>query len=141
VLIIAGERQILIERIRSWQRLRHPHVLPVFGLSPDAAPPLMISQYYPHGNAIDFLNSRPAADRAEIVSAVASLTSFRSLISLQMFTCALGMRYLHEVSSLSLLFLCLLTSFILRMASYTVALSRPTFSSQRMGKPALPITA
>jgi hypothetical protein len=61
--------QILVDRIQSWQILRHPHVLQVFGISAlDADQPLIISQYYPNGNANEFLAKNPAADRGKIVS-------------------------------------------------------------------------
>jgi len=69
----------LLEHIRDWQALRHPHVLQVFGVSStDADLPYIISQYYPTGNANEFLAENPRADRVNI-----------------MFECALGMQYLH----------------------------------------------
>jgi hypothetical protein len=59
----------LFDRIESWQILRHPHVLQVFGVSPlDANPPFIISRYYPNGDANEFLANNPVADRAKIVS-------------------------------------------------------------------------
>jgi hypothetical protein len=61
--------QTLLDRIACWQILRHPHVLQVFGVSSlDADPPYIISQYYPNGNANEFLAMNPDADRAKIVS-------------------------------------------------------------------------
>ena len=65
------ELQTLFDRINKWQILRHPHVLQVFGVSDlDADPPFIISQYYPNGNANDYLTRNGGADRAKIVSAL-----------------------------------------------------------------------
>jgi hypothetical protein len=61
--------QTLISRVQTWQVLRHPHVLQVFGVSPmDADPLYVISHYYPDGNANDFLLKNPDADRGKIAS-------------------------------------------------------------------------
>ena len=63
-----------MDYVETWQSLRHPHVLQVFGISSlDSNPPFLISQYYPNGNANQFLAENPDADRAKIVSAIASL--------------------------------------------------------------------
>jgi hypothetical protein len=59
----------MLDRIRTWQNLRHPHVLQVFGISlNDTGPPFIISQYYFNGDAKEFLIKNPGADRAKIVS-------------------------------------------------------------------------
>ena len=61
---------MLLEHIQVWQALGHPHVLRVFGISStDVDLPYIVLQYYPNGNANDFLAENPSADRANIVSA------------------------------------------------------------------------
>jgi serine/threonine protein kinase len=81
VKILSNDTSVdtLLDRIHSWQSLRHPHVLQVFGVSLiDAGPSFIVSQYYSNGDAKEFLVKNPSADRAKI-----------------MFECALGMQYLH----------------------------------------------
>jgi hypothetical protein len=66
---MTSKLQTLFDHINRWQVLRHPHVLQVFGVSDlDADPPFIISQYYPNGNATEFLIKNPTTDRAKIVS-------------------------------------------------------------------------
>jgi hypothetical protein len=51
-------------------------VLQVFGVSSiDADPLFIVSQYYPDGNAKEFLVRNPSGDRAKIVSTAAFVPS------------------------------------------------------------------
>jgi hypothetical protein len=80
--------------------------LRVFGVSDhDADPPFIISQHFPNGNAGDYLMKNSSADRAKIVSAIYAhfFDIHNSAYLQQMFECALGMQFLHGVSSLDLI--------------------------------------
>lgn len=104
--MVPSQLQTFFDRIAGWEALNHPHVLRVFGVSDhDADPPFIISQHFPNGNAGDYLMKNSSADRAKIVSTIYAhfFDIHNSAYLQQMFECALGMQFLHGVSSLDLI--------------------------------------
>lgn len=57
------------QEVDVWKRLRHPHILEFFGACPIGSRPFLVCAYKEHGNAIEFLQRRPDADRCRLVSA------------------------------------------------------------------------
>ncbi|KAK0451365.1 uncharacterized protein EV420DRAFT_1560606 [Desarmillaria tabescens] len=70
----------LLNRVQQWQKMNHPNISQVFGMSPDHQGPLyIIMPCYFHGNSRQYLDQNPNVDRRKIV-----------------FQTALGMQYLHS---------------------------------------------
>ena len=53
------ERQALIQEARLWSRLRHPRVLPFYGISLDSDPPFLVMALMPGGDLSKFALSKP----------------------------------------------------------------------------------
>ncbi|KAK0451328.1 uncharacterized protein EV420DRAFT_1560346 [Desarmillaria tabescens] len=70
----------LLNRVQQWQKMNHPNISQVFGMSPDDQDPLyIVMPCYFQGNSRHYLNQNPNVDRRKIV-----------------FQTALGMQYLHS---------------------------------------------
>lgn len=59
---------MLQKEINVWKKLRHPNILQFFGACAIADPPFAVCAYKPRGNAINYLENNPSADRCKLVS-------------------------------------------------------------------------
>ncbi|KAI3614905.1 hypothetical protein WG66_016930 [Moniliophthora roreri] len=85
VKILSGDAaaQSLSELIKSWEKLNHPNVLRILGVSDwqYADPSFIVSEYHAYGEATQFLRENPLMNKSHIVLDI-----------------ALGMQYLHSRS-------------------------------------------
>ena len=58
---------MLIREIDLWWKLRHPHVLPVFGACLTSTQPYIISQFMENGDLVHYLRRFPQANRVKLV--------------------------------------------------------------------------
>jgi hypothetical protein len=67
---------MLIQAFRSeviaWRFLRHPNIVPFFGIS-DVLPVCLVSKWMPHGSMSSFLVANPETPRMKHVSVLHSL--------------------------------------------------------------------
>ncbi|KAI0252260.1 kinase-like domain-containing protein [Lactifluus subvellereus] len=58
---------MLLNEVKVWERLRHPHILQFLGAGVDEEPPFLVMELMINGNALDFLNVKPIANRVTLV--------------------------------------------------------------------------
>ena len=77
-------KQRLNRETWAWDQLKHPNVLPFFGISNDAGEegtaPALISPLCTKGHVLDYLIQNPQADRLKIVSYFRSVLTSPSLL-------------------------------------------------------------
>ncbi|KAF8466538.1 kinase-like domain-containing protein [Russula ochroleuca] len=77
-LSAATSPKMLLNEVKVWERLRHPHVLQFLGAGVDEEPPFLVMELMLNGHVLDFLNTKPTASRVTLVHQT-----------------ALGLAYLH----------------------------------------------
>ena len=83
--LLIDSTQRLDREVKVWKPLRHPNVLPFWGISREFGPfPALISPYCPSRDAVSYLRNHPEIDKWPIV---------RSPISIYPVSCPLTRRY------------------------------------------------
>jgi serine/threonine protein kinase len=59
--------QMLIHEIDIWRRLQHPHIASFFRACIESNPPLLVSELYTFGNAMNYLFKYPDTNRVNMV--------------------------------------------------------------------------
>ncbi|KAH9990025.1 kinase-like domain-containing protein [Russula vinacea] len=70
--------KMLLNEVKVWERLRHPHVLQFLGAGVDEEPPFLVMELMVNGHVLDFLNVKPTSNRVTLIHQT-----------------ALGLAYLH----------------------------------------------
>ncbi|KAF9443790.1 kinase-like protein, partial [Macrolepiota fuliginosa MF-IS2] len=71
---------LFLRESRLWRGLRHPHIVPFYGLFFDRDTPCLVMPYYKDGDLTNFLRKNPQVDKLDLVCQVAA-----------------GLEYLHNL--------------------------------------------
>lgn len=69
-------QQQLDRELRTVRRIKHPNILPYFGTAVFEFHKILISEYMPNGNLVQFLNKHPFLDRRDFIIEVGLALSF-----------------------------------------------------------------
>ncbi|KAF8338280.1 kinase-like domain-containing protein [Cantharellus anzutake] len=83
VLTEGTSEKALMKEAETWSRLDHPRIHRFYRACANPNRPILVSAYYPNGDALNYLSKHPDANRAEVMRGIAS-----------------GMKYLHSESVL-----------------------------------------
>ncbi|CAL1703032.1 unnamed protein product [Somion occarium] len=59
--------QIVRQEIKTWKRLKHPHIVEFFGAAPFASPPFIVCDYMANGDAMGYIKRNPGIDRTKLL--------------------------------------------------------------------------
>ncbi|KAF8338312.1 kinase-like domain-containing protein [Cantharellus anzutake] len=79
VLCEGTSEKTLMKEAETWSRLDHPRIHRFYRACVNPNRPILVSAYYPNGDALNYLLNHPDANRAELIRGIAS-----------------GMKYLHS---------------------------------------------
>ncbi|KAJ3041644.1 Mitogen-activated protein kinase kinase kinase mlk-1 [Rhizophlyctis rosea] len=74
------QKKMFLKEVETWYRLRHPHILELYGAAPYARPPLMICPFMPNGTLSSYAEKYPN-ERLRLL-----------------YETGLGLNYLHSAS-------------------------------------------